>query len=188
MEPPVERLETRRFTREQFRRMIDAGIFDADEHVELLHGRLVVVPPQGPPHSYVSTVLRDRLMVAFAGKLIREAKPLDCGSEQVPEPDLTVVRGSARDFEDRDPRADEALLVVEVSRTTQRIDRDKASIYAEGGAPVYWIVDLIARRVEVHTGPAGDRYRLVQVIGEDEELEVPGSDLRWLVRELLPSR
>lgn len=166
--------------------MIDAGIFDEDEHVELLHGRLVVVPPQGPPHSYTSTVLRDRLMKAFPAELVREAKPLDCGAQELPEPDLCVVRGTAQDFEDRDPRGDETLLVVEVSRTTQRIDRDKTSVYAGGGAPVYWLVDLVARRVEAHREPIGDRYRRVEVVGDQEELPVPHTELRWRVSELLP--
>lgn len=168
--------------------MIDAGIFEKDEHLELLHGRLVVVPPQGPPHSYVSTVLRDRLIGVFSQALVREAKPLDCGVTQVPEPDIAVVQGTASDYDKRDPRGDEALLVVEVSRTTQKTDRDKATIYAVGGVPVYWLVDVRARRIEAHTEPNGDCYRLARVIGEDEDIEVPGTSERWHVADLLPSR
>lgn len=187
VEPRSEPRE-KRFTRSELRRMIDAGVFEADEHVELLHGRLVVVPPQGPAHSYTSTVLRDRLQRAYQDRaLVREAKPLDCGQENVPEPDLAVVRGSARDYVDRDPEGWEAFLVVEVSRTTQKTDRDKASIYASANVPVYWLVDVPGRRVEVHTDPTeGDRYRVVRVLAEEDELEVAGPDMRWPVREVLP--
>jgi Uma2 family endonuclease len=188
MEPLVTDVEEHRFTREEFQRMIDTGVFDGDEDIELLNGRLVVVPPQGPPHTFVSSDLRDRLIAALSNRHVREGKPLDCGPLHVPEPDLAVVRGTARDFVARDPRGDETLLVVEISRTTQRRDRAKAAIYAQAGVPVYWMVDIAARCIEVHTGPVGERYRLVQVKGEDEELEVPEASVRWLVRDLLPPR
>lgn len=181
-------VETRRIRRDEFRRMIDAGIFSADERLELVHGRLVVVPPQGPPHTYVSTTLRDRLLAAYGGSaVVREDKPLDCGDDELPEPDLTVASGTARDYAERDPRADEAILVVEISRTTQRLDREKAAIYASAGAAVYWIVDVAARRVEVHAHPKADgRYGVVRVLGEEEELEVPQLSARWRVGDLLP--
>jgi Uma2 family endonuclease len=34
----------------------------------------------------------------------------------------------------------------------------KATLYAECGAPEYWVVDLEANVVEVHTEVAGGRY------------------------------
>ena len=167
--------------------MAELGLFGADEHLELLHGRLVVVPPQGPPHTYSSSVLHERLLSAFAGKAaVREDKPLDCGDEELPEPDLTVVRGTHRDYVARHPRGDETVLVVEVSRTTQAVDRDKASTYAAARVPVYWLLDLQARRLEVHSSPAGDRYALVRVLSEGEDADLPETDERWRVSELLP--
>jgi Uma2 family endonuclease len=150
---PLSEVQPRLFTREELGRMIDAGIFDKDEHLELLHGRLVVAPPQGLAHSYVSTILRDRLMRVFTQGLVREAKPLDCGAT-VPEPDIAVVQGNAATYEKRDPRGDESSLVIEVSRTTQKTDRDKAPIYADGGVPVYWLVDVTARRSKPTPSPA----------------------------------
>jgi Uma2 family endonuclease len=92
-------VELRRFTRDEFLRMIEMGLFRADEHLELLHGRLIVVPPQGPPHTYSSSILRDRLPAAYNGQAsVREDKALDCGEEELPEPDLAVVRGTHRDY------------------------------------------------------------------------------------------
>ena len=38
--------------------------------------------------------------------------------------------------------------------------RDKTRIYARAGIPVYWIVNLVARQVEVYTRPVkAGRYR-----------------------------
>ena len=184
---PAPFVELRRFTRDEFLRMTELGLFAADEHLELLHGRLVVVPPQGPPHTYSSSALRDRLLAAHAERAaVREDKPLDCGDDELPEPDLAVVRGTHRDYATRHPRGDEAILVVEVSRTTQAVDRDKASIYARGRVPVYWLLDLQARRLEVHSELMGDRYGLVRVLVETDSVEVPETDARWVVQDLLP--
>jgi Uma2 family endonuclease len=186
MERTSGQIQPALLTREQFLRMIDAEVFVGDEHIELVGGRLVVVPPQGPPHTYVSTSLHHRLLQALPGCYVREDKSLDCGAMSVPEPDLVVVRGTPRDFALRHPRGDEAVLVVEVSRSTQAHDRDKALIYAAAGVPVYWLLDIVARRIEEHVEPAGDRYRLVRVLGEDEAIDVPGADVRWRVADLLP--
>jgi Uma2 family endonuclease len=179
--------EERRFTRDELSRMIEAGLFaDDPRRIELIHGRLLVVPPEGPLHAFSATCLRDRLIAAYAGRAhVRDAKPLDCGAQEQPEPDLAVVTGAAADYIDRHPRADETLLVVEVSRTTLVRDHEKAGIYARARAPEYWLVDLVARRVELHRDPQADRYALVQLHGEADELPVPGTTTRIRVAELV---
>jgi Uma2 family endonuclease len=177
----------RRFTRDEFNRLVELGFFAADpRRIELIHGRLLVVPPQGPEDAFTSTDLRDRLTAAYAGLAhVRDDKPLDCGSEEQPEPDLAVVGGAPREYKHRHPRGEEARLVIEVSRTTQERDHEKASIYASAGVPEYWIVDLPSRRVEVHREPKGDRYTLVRLVAEDGELEVPGTSVRVVIADLL---
>ena len=47
-------------------------------------------------------------------------------------------------------------LVVEVADTSLlRDQRDKTRIYARGAFPIYWIINLVDRRVEVYTQPSG---------------------------------
>ncbi len=47
-------------------------------------------------------------------------------------------------------------LAVEVADETLRRDRTtKKRIYARAGIPVYWIVNLPERRIEVYTDPTG---------------------------------
>ena len=70
-----------------------------------------------------------------------------------------------------DPHPDRALLVIEVSDSSLRTDRDiKRDIYAEAGVPEYWIVDVQGRAVDVHTEPRDGSYRSVVRIGQDGEL------------------
>jgi Putative restriction endonuclease len=50
-------------------------------------------------------------------------------------------------------------LLIEVAETTLDQDRGKKlAAYARGGIPVYWIVNLVDRQVEVYTGPRSDGY------------------------------
>lgn len=186
-QPSVEG-EERTFTRDELARMIEAGVFaDDTRRIELLHGRLLVVPPEGPPHAVTATDLRDRMIAAYAGRAhIRDAKPLDCGEREQPEPDLAAVVGVPRDYADRHPRGDETLLVVEISRTTLARDHEKAAVYASAFVPEYWLVDLPNRRLELHRDPRGDRYAFVQIHDEHTELELPGTSTRVRIADILP--
>jgi Uma2 family endonuclease len=46
--------------------------------------------------------------------------------------------------------------LIEVAESTLLADRtDKFRIYARAGVPVYWIVNLVDRQIEVHEQPSG---------------------------------
>jgi hypothetical protein len=67
-----------------------------------------------------------------------------------------------------------APLVIEVAASSQRRDLVvKPRIYAEAGVPRYWVVDLDARGVVVHTEPAGEAYNSVHVVDASGALEAP---------------
>ena len=59
------------------------------------------------------------------------------------------------------PTAADVALLVEVSESTLGQDRGKKrTAYARARIPVYWIVNLVARQVEVYTRPVKEgRYR-----------------------------
>jgi Uma2 family endonuclease len=182
----TKREATRPFTVDEVLRMIEIGILREDEPYELIRGQLVVVPPQGPEHSSTTATLADRLRAAYAGQaVVREEKPLIAGKDSLPEPDIAVVRGSHDRYASAHPAGGDALLVIETAVTSQQTDHAKASDYAMGGAPVYWLLDVPARRLEVHTEPQPDgRYRVVRVLAGDDEVELPGTELRWRVGSL----
>ena len=54
--------------------------------------------------------------------------------------------GNIRDYLRRSPEPTEIALVAEVSDSSLSEDRKQAAIYAGGGIPVYWIVNLVERR------------------------------------------
>jgi Uma2 family endonuclease len=178
--------ELRRFTSEEVVRMIEVGILREDEPLELVRGQLIVVPPQGPEHSTITARLADRLRALYAGRaVVREEKPLFAGTSGLPEPDVAVITGRHEDYARAHPRGVDALLVVEVAVTSQATDRAKALDYAQGAVPVLWLIDVPARRLEVHTEPQPDgRYRLVHILAGADEVALPGTDTRWRVDAL----
>jgi Uma2 family endonuclease len=182
-----ERPAVRRFTADEAMRMVEAGIVGEDEHVELLDGALVEMSPQGPEHADAIANVSDRLRVAYPDpRRIREEKPLAIDDHSLPEPDLAVVRGRPGTFAHRHPTGAETVLVVELAWSSQKDDRRKASVYAAGGVEIYWLLDLAARKLEVRTTPVDGAYQVTRILGEDDAVELPESDVRWTVRDLLP--
>lgn len=184
----VAKPQTRRFTVDEVLRMVEVGVLGEDEPLELQDGELIVVSPQGPPHATATTLVRDVLMAAYQGVAhVREAKPLVAGATDLPEPDLAVVAGSVRDYASRHPGGSEAWLVVEVARTSLQADRAKIRTYARAGVPVYWLIDLEARRLEEYAQPSPEGpYALVRVCAGDDMLTLPRTTRTTRLRDLLP--
>jgi hypothetical protein len=73
-----------------------------------------------------------------------------------PEADVAIVRGRRRDYAQRHPEPNEVALLIEVAGGSLERDRGwKKRLYAAACLPVYWIVNLVDKQVEVFTGPSG---------------------------------
>ncbi len=170
--------------------MVDAGIIDGNERLELIDGEICLVSPAGWDHAWVVEELGKRLARLYGDDYTVRMQSTVGGSEfYLPEPDVGVrpARGPW-DRERRHPRVDEFLIIVEVSATSQYLDRRKIRLYAEAGTPVYWIVDVPTRTVTVHEGPRSDgTWERVTAIPESGSLVVPGVDARVAVKQLFPA-
>ena len=88
-----------------------------------------------------------------------------------------MVRGGIDDYEDRHPGPEDVALVGEVAESTLTDDRAMAMTYGGGGIPVYWIVNLAGRQLEVYTHPEpgariGGAYPAPTILGEPESVEL----------------
>lgn len=186
--------QLRLWTREEYYKMAELGVFKPGERVELIGGRVVAMSPQYSPHATALLLTYDELRVVFsAGYVIRMQLPLDLGLVSQPEPDIAVVRGAVRDYTKAHPTT--AELVVEVSESTLAFDRgEKASLYASTSIPEYWILNLVDRCVEVHRDPIpmssqpyGYGYRSrVQYFANDTVAPLAASAGTIKVVDLLP--
>jgi Uma2 family endonuclease len=173
---------TRRWTRVEYDRLIDLGIFRPGEHLELLGGHLIVSEPQGTLHAVAVGLVEDALRACFgSGWAVRVQMPIALDDESEPEPDLAVVPGTHRDYEAAHPAR--PPLLVEVAESSLTADRGtKAALYARAGIADYWILNLVDRVLEVcrdpttaAAQPSGWRYGDITVLH-------PGASIAPLAR------
>lgn len=153
----VER--TRRFTADEFERMVEAGIFGADERLELIQGEIVEMAPIGHRHSACVANLTKRLVIGVGDRaLVWIQGPARLAVDSVPEPALALLH--PRSYFTGSPTPGDILLVVEVAETSLRYDRTrKLRLYASAGVPEYWVVSVADGWIEVYRAPEGDGYR-----------------------------
>ncbi len=179
-----------KFSVGQYHQMIHAEILGEDDPIELLEGILVTKMPKNPPHSLVTHLIQEALARLISlGWCVNAQEPITLADSE-PEPDVAVVQGSPRQYADRHPSAEETALVIEVADSSLARDRGlKKRIYARAGIPVYWIVNLVERKIEVYSQPTEADYQQRQDFESDTEIPVliEGRELgRIAVRELLP--
>lgn len=151
----------RTWTVEEYHQMLKAGILPAEERVELVHGQILEMSPQPPPHS--ATTRRasrclDRLLEDFAD--VRTQLPITLRPNSEPEPDIAIVRLDSNEYGDRHPSIDDIFWVIEISDATLRNDREqKALAYAKAGIPEYWILDVNTHQAYVLRDPSDEGYQ-----------------------------
>lgn len=143
---------------------------------------------KGNDHVYVTAKLHSRMNRAYGDDHVRKEESLRVGPYGVPEPDLAAVRPGIESWLERHPRGEEAFLVVEVSVSTLDDDLDKILVYARGGVPAYWIVDVEGRRVLVYEGPTDTGYATLREVPSQASLAFPGTTVTLPVADVLPPR
>lgn len=183
------------FTLEQYHRMIDANIITEEDRVEFIEGVLVPKMTKKPPHESTSDRLEDALRDLLPKHLRLRVQKVTALANGEPEPDVSVVLGPKNRYDNHHPTPEEILLVGEVSESSLGIDRGKKyRSYAAAGIPVYWIVNLIDRQVEVYTSPKSPRKgtpfyssRIDYKPGQDFPVVIEGATLGSIsVDVLLP--
>src|SRR5262245_32913782 len=166
--PKDRPLRLRRWTREEYERLVDQGFFDPEERLELVDGIVIERKAQSRLHARGILLAQDALRTVFAeGFVIRPQMPWALNVASEPEPDLAVVTGTLWDYPDAHPST--AILVVEVSDGSLFLDRYKASLYACAGIPEYWLENLVDRCLEVYREPKDGVYtsRTILRAGDD---------------------
>jgi Uma2 family endonuclease len=160
-------------TADEYERMVDAGALN-DDRIELIDGYLVKKMPKKPPHVW-SVDTSESLLEAVLpeGWYLRKEDQVRIPDFDEPEPDLVIARGSRNTYRTRHPEPADIALLVEVSDRTLARDRgEKRSAYARGRIPVYWIINLIDRQVEVYSGPGARGYRTSRIYKPGQEIPV----------------
>jgi hypothetical protein len=145
-----------RFSVARYQKMIETGILTCEDKVELLENYVVLKMPRNPPHDGTIDLITGNLAPFVPkGWRLRVQLTVVLADSQT-EPDFSVVRGDAGTFMSRHPGPPDIGTIIEVADSSLlRDQRDKTRIYARGGIPWYWIVNLVDRRIEVYSQPSG---------------------------------
>ncbi|GAB5520271.1 MAG: Uma2 family endonuclease [Rhodothermales bacterium] len=163
-----------RFSADDYHRMAELGILDAEARLELIDGYIHAMSPVNARH----VLAVNRLEFLLARQLYQtdppEAflsiqNPIRLNDQSEPEPDVMVIWASSDPAQA--PKPKDVALLVEVADSTLRTDRMvKAPRYAAAGIAELWIVNLEAQEIEVHLEPSHDGYRRKQTYSMDESI------------------
>ena len=141
-------------------RMVETGVLDQDERVELIEGELIAMAPIGGPHMQAVNRLNHALVTAV-GKdaVVSVQNGVALRPRSLPQPDFVLLRPETLN-RPVVPTVEDILLVIEVADSSLPQDRDvKAPLYARHRVPEYWIVNLARKVVQVYRQPGDDGYR-----------------------------
>ena len=176
-----------RLSRVEYDRAVEAGAFEPNAKLELIDGDLNAMTPEAVSHTIGIDLVAQSLQRAVGrGFYVRIQHPLAVDDYSEPEPDVAVVRGAIRDYDQGHPTS--AVLVVEVSNESLRYDRTvKQHLYARCGIPEYWILALPESRLEVCRYPAGDGYQSITIQAAGHRVRpLARPDAQIAVDDLLP--
>lgn len=179
--------DVRRFTVEEFDRLVELCILSDEERVELLEGVLVPMPPIGDLHAGSVDYLTELLTMRLAGRaLIRGQNPIALPTSRL-YPDVAILKRRPDYYRTSKPGVEDIFLVIEVADTSLARDRDvKLPTYGRAGIGEAWVIDLGGQSVIVGRDPAPAGYATLRTCRRGERLTVPGfADVTLAIDELL---
>lgn len=134
---------TYKWTVDRYHRAIQAGLFD-DQPVELIHGEIIIVPPEGEPYAYYNSEVGDYLRALLGTRAkVSEAHPITLSDDSEPIPDLAIVKPLGTVYLEHHPYPNDIHWLIEFSDTTLTKDlTTKKTTYATSGIQDYWVVNL----------------------------------------------
>ena len=186
--PQVTR-ERRKFTVDEYFRMVEAGILQAKEKVELIEGEILLMPPMGPPH-FGGVTRHARVFISQAANRfsVLVQGPVHLDEHTAPEPDIILAKFRDDDYSFAHATPEDILLIVEVADSSLAYDREvKAHIYGRFNIPETWVLNLPGDCLERFTEPGPGGYGQHTVLRRGDKIRpVALPDLELVVNDLLP--
>jgi len=178
----------RRFTVQEYERLVEEGFFAPDERLELVDGEIVAMNPIGIRHAACVTRLTTLLGARLGEQgIVSVQNPVALGDRLELQPDVAVLRPRQDFYQYARPTASDTLLLIEVADATVAYDRSvKVPHYAATGVPEVWLADLPRDVVLVYQAPTANGYTVSHTARRGESLApLTFPDLTVGVAELL---
>lgn len=164
----AEGLPRRRFTVADVTRMVEVGLIDQNERLEVLDGEIVPMSPKGNRHEDLKVAIAEFWRArAPLDVTIASETGLQLSDRHYVEPDFIVFPRTKRR---KDVRGPDVLLAVEVADASLDYDLNrKPLVYAGFGVREVWVIDASRREAHVFTEPSPTGYasRIFRGAGQD---------------------
>jgi hypothetical protein len=180
---------THRMSLAEYQEKIDRGEIKKNHRAEFMYGEEIPLAPTGPLHAACTRYLTKLFVLRFAGRFITSVQnPISvAGSE--PYPDIAILKPCEDFYASSHPGPEDVMLIIEVADKTIDFDREvKRRLYAEGGVPEFWVLDIFSRGLQVYRHPLADGHygypRSYSALEEAHAVWSLGEEFR--VAELFP--
>ena len=151
-------LTTYKWSIEEWHELVRLGLLEG-KLVEFLEGEIIEVSPEGIEHSYTNDQVVKYLRTILAGVAdVRESHPITLDNSE-PEPDIAVVKLPEKIYRRHHPYPSDIYWLIDISQQTLNKDlAQKAAIYARNEIAEYWVIDLVNKKLIVHTQIQANSY------------------------------
>lgn len=162
-------LPRRLFTVADVERMVEVGLIEEDERIELVEGELIPMSPKGNEHE----IWKQALNMYWARRCPDDLAFIPettfrLSVDTYLEPDFVVMPASVGIGR---LNGANALLAVEIGVSSLGYDLGrKTMVYAKFGIRELWVIDPIARMIHVRRDPMPDGYRHSSRHGPNDRL------------------
>lgn len=172
----AEGLPRRAFSVADVERMVEVGLLDPDERIELIGGELVPMAPKGARHEALK-VLMLRAIIPLLGDafFLAPETTFRMSDNTYLEPDFVFYPTEVGPV---GLKPDNVALVIEIADSSLGYDLGrKAALYAAFGIPELWVVNAKTWVTTRHRRPSQKGYKEIVTIPKRGLLEassVPG--------------
>jgi Uma2 family endonuclease len=149
----MDMIRVKRFTLEEYHKLIDIGFLKEDDHIQLINGDLIEMVSKGRGHETCLRRLWKELPNMIGNRAILQSQsPVIIPPKSEPEPDFAIVKNRDDDYFLSHPQAEDVLLIIEVADSSIKYDQDvKIPLYAKAGISDYWIFNLLDNYLECYS-------------------------------------
>ena len=160
------------FTVDEYYKLAEVGILSECVRTELIDGEILEMSAMGAFHAAAVARATELFVISLRGKAdVRVQLPLRLSLHSEPEPDVCIVKPRLDRYGSHHPGPDDVLLVLEISDSTLRYDRDvKLPIYAAAGVAEVWIEDLPNRTLHAYRQPHDTTYKTALQFAGDQSV------------------
>jgi len=147
--------QPKRFTVQEYHRLVELGFLSEDDHIELIRGKLIQRAAKGTAHeTCIRRLLRQLPLLLQNRATLQCQAPISLSFDGEPEPDFAIVHNRPNDYATEHPTPEDTLLVIEVADSSLNYDREvKLPLYAEAKIRDYWLFNLPDRYLEAYSEP-----------------------------------